>query len=123
MSEKRVLRLFKQASIQFLDELQAFNLDPAHAHALKIIRMLIDTVQTQQLYDTFVGILNQNREALMRKDESIFSDPENDLLKQLGQGLIPPVLSNIWRDLDDEDKNCIFGWIDTLTSIVDEYGG
>lgn len=120
MQENQVFRLFKQASIQFLDDLLEFDINPVHVGALRLIRTLIDSVQARQVYEAFVSVLEVHREALVSKDDQFFSDPQNDLLQQLGRGLVPPVLSGIWAGLDVSRKTVVFEWLETLMSIVDE---
>lgn len=112
-----ILERFKKAYMSFIDELlEQFPNEPD----LIIIRVFLeDQVPVSVVADTFVERILPHRGMINNRDEVFFLE-NNHIFDMVDTGKVIH-FKDIWKRLDDDDKDAIWKWFDTLCTIVEAY--
>ncbi len=119
MSNLACLQKFKKSLINFLDELISQFPDEAD---LIILRILIkDQIPIQTVMENMKIKLVTCRKMVENRDEEFFLQ-NNSLFSDVSKSKVNH-FKKIWRSdhLDDDDKKCIWLWMDAFIKLSDEY--
>lgn len=122
MSELEILIEYKKQIVTFLDELIS---QFPHEGDLIILRLFISNqIPIKDAMDKFIHKINKNdgelRKYVKERNETFFL--EHSVFDYLGKDKISH-FKRLWRSdqLDDDDKNIIWNWIDAFIYLGDKY--
>lgn len=120
MSEEQVLIQFKKQLISFFDEL--IGQFPSEPNFVVLRILFNDQLPIKDVMQKFVLKLMSTREMIKNRDENFFLEQNNSFLSFLDKDTANS-FKRLWRsdDLDNDDKNVIWAWIDSLVCLADKY--
>jgi len=122
MSEIEVLSEFKTQLLTFFDEL--IGQFPREGDLVVARLFLANQIQTKDAMEIFIHKMNTNEQELKKmvktRNELLFL--EHSLFDNLGKDKVTH-FKKLWRSgqLDDEDKQVIWNWIDAFVYLSDKY--
>jgi hypothetical protein len=122
MSEIEVLSEFKTQLLAFFDEL--IGQFPREGDLVVARLFLANQIQTKDAMEIFIHKMNTNEQELKKmvktRNELLFL--EHSLFDNLGKDKVTH-FKKLWRSgqLDDEDKQVIWNWIDAFVYLSDKY--
>ena len=122
MSEIEVLSEFKTELLAFFDEL--IGQFPREGDLVVARLFLANQIQTKDAMEIFIHKMNTNEQELKKmvktRNELLFL--EHSLFDNLGKDKVTH-FKKLWRSgqLDDEDKQVIWNWIDAFVYLSDKY--
>jgi hypothetical protein len=120
MSEILILEQFKKQLISFLDEL--ISQFPETPELIMFRILCKDQIPTSIIMNNIIQHLPSIRNSIKERDEKFFL--EYNLLSVNGKDKDSVnTLKKLWRSgqLDNEDKQVIWKWIDTIVMMCDRY--
>jgi hypothetical protein len=122
MAETQILIQFKNSLISFLDELiEQFPQEPD----LIIFRIFLkDQIPIEDVMDKFIYAINKNDQELRKyiKDRNETFFLESDFFETISKSKAVN-FKKLWRsgNLDDEEKNTVWKWIDSFCILGDRF--
>lgn len=119
MSKLDLLIKFKHTVVSLIDEIiEQFPKDSD----LILCRLYIkDQIPTENLMDIFIKYFLPQKQSILNKDDSFFTEGTRDFFTQLN--LKTNLFEKIWKSnvLDEDDRTIIWDWMETIVIIVDKY--
>lgn len=110
---------FKNTLVSFIDEIiEQFPQDSD----LIICRIYIkDQIPTENLINMFIKYFLPQKQLVMNKDEEFFLNGTKEFFEDLN--IKSNVFQKVWLSnvLDDDDRDIIWEWINSIITIVDKY--
>ncbi len=119
MSSAQYLQKFQKNLIDFLDELvEQF---PEEEEIIMSNLLIKTQIPVKMVIDKFIQFFIPNIDLIKTRDDRFFLS-ENDIFSQINPNK-SGTLKRIWksRNIDDEDREIIWSWIETLVSITMKY--
>jgi len=122
MSEIEILQELKKQLIIFFDEL--ISQFPEEGDLIVMRLFLTNQIPIKDIMDNFILKINMDNQKLRNmiktRNETFFL--EHDIFEQLDQQKVSH-FKRIWRsgNLDEDDKDTIWCWIDTFIKLADMY--
>lgn len=110
---------FKNTLVSFIDEIiEQFPQDSD----LIICRIYIkDQIPTENVIKMFIKYFLPQKELIVNKDEEFFLNGTKEFFEDLN--IKSNVFQKVWLSnvLDDDDRDIIWEWINSIVTIVDKY--
>jgi hypothetical protein len=110
---------FKNTLVSFIDEIiEQFPQDSD----LIICRIYIkDQIPTENLINMFIKYFLPQKQLVINKDEEFFLNGTKEFFEDLN--IKSNVFQKVWLSnvLDDDDRDIIWEWINSIVTIVDKY--
>jgi hypothetical protein len=110
---------FKNTLVSFIDEIiEQFPQDSD----LIICRIYIkDQIPTENLINMFIKYFLPQKQIVANKDEEFFLNGTKEFFEHLN--IKSNVFQKVWLSnvLDDDDRDIIWEWINSIVTIVDKY--
>jgi len=123
MSKLSVLKEYKRSIITFIDEL--IDQFPTEGDLVMIRIFLNDQIPIDDIMKAFCYDVNKNdgeiRKFIKERDDKYFLD--HNIFDGFGGKSKANHFKKLWRssELDDDDKNTIWRWIDSFVYLSDKY--
>lgn len=115
--EQQIIKKFKKTLISFLEEL--IHQMPSNKDLIVFRVFLIDQIEEEDLIKNFSLKVNKYNELIKSKDEKLFT--HESLFSDERFTRSNDVLKKIWCKLNDDDKECMWAWIDTFVKLIKAY--